>query len=217
MRKKSIDAVIFDLGNVLIHVDPLPGIRSLSSQISGKSENEILHWFSESGPAEKYELGLLDDTAFYRESIHYFTGHFSFAQFSNAWNDIFSPNPPMIDLLSRLAGRIPLYLLSNTNQMHIDYLTRHYSFFNLFQKAYYSHEIHLRKPDEAIFSHVIQDLGLEARRSLFIDDKLENVRAAATCGFYAGHYAGGMTVQLSPEFNSETQLDKWFEKEGILS
>jgi HAD superfamily hydrolase (TIGR01509 family) len=211
MRGKSIHAVIFDLGGVLIDVDPLQGVRSLASQIPNRSEQEILDWFSKSQPALDYELGLLSDEDFYRESIRAFEIQYAFEDFSRAWTGIFSPIQSMIDLLPAFAEEMPIYLLSNTNRLHVEFLIRHFSFFNMFRKTYYSHEIHLRKPDHAFFSHVICDAQLDPSSCLFIDDKAENVHAAFACGFKACLYEVETRIRPAPDFQAVIFLEKFIE------
>jgi len=209
-NKPVIEAAIFDLGGVLIGVDSLRGVRKLAASLPGQSEDEILNWFSGSEAARAYELGRIDDVLFYRESLRVFGNRYSFDLFSHAWTDIFYPIQCMIDLLAPLASRIQLFLLSNTNRMHIDFLVRRFSFFSLFRKSYYSHELHLRKPDAAIYMHVLKDAGLTPASCLFVDDRAENVKAAADCGLYACLYSGGTRVRCVPGFREEKPLQHIF-------
>jgi glucose-1-phosphatase len=55
-------------------------------------------------------------------------------------------------------------------------------FYRCFEKVYYSHEMGMRKPEEAIFNFILKKHDLSPRRTLFVDDKKENTDAAAALG-----------------------------------
>ena len=115
-----------------------------------------------------------------------FTG--SDADFINAWEDIFTENLPMIALVEKLHGRYPLYLLSNTSDLHVDYIFKQYPFFGLFTDAVYSYKARAAKPDAAIYQIAQRQLGLEPSETFFIDDLLPNIETARALGFRAHHY-----------------------------
>jgi putative hydrolase of the HAD superfamily len=87
-----------------------------------------------------------------------------------------------------LRQKYRIFLLSNTNETHLEwvdgYLRQVFGFdiqhFNqtFFEKAYYSHEIGLRKPNIAIYDWVAKEAQLEPSEILFIDDNTDNIEAA---------------------------------------
>ena len=76
-----------------------------------------------------------------------------------------------------------MILLSNTNELHINFIKEHVSFFNefksCFDKFYLSHEIKLRKPNKEIFDFVLKSNNICAEETLFIDDTLEHINTAS--------------------------------------
>jgi glucose-1-phosphatase len=111
----------------------------------------------------------------------------------NAWNalllDFF---PDSFQLVHRLSVRFPVYLLSNTNYIHIRYiddilLKERSSLATFFQKAFYSFEMGKRKPNIDIYEELIQSVGLPPDQLIFVDDKLENISTAANLGIKVFH------------------------------
>ncbi|HMK07316.1 MAG TPA: HAD-IA family hydrolase [Flavobacterium sp.] len=87
-----------------------------------------------------------------------------------------------------LAGRFKLFLLTNTDSIHIDHFehkvgqTFARDFYQCFEKVYYSFEMGMRKPDETVFKNILQKHDLSPKRTLFIDDKKENTDVAEAMG-----------------------------------
>jgi putative hydrolase of the HAD superfamily len=88
-----------------------------------------------------------------------------------------------------LSTKYRLFLLSNTDSIHIETFERdtgasfYGDFYKCFEKVYFSFEIEMRKPNSEIFSYVLNEHELQAKRTLFIDDKKENTDAALAMGF----------------------------------
>jgi putative hydrolase of the HAD superfamily len=106
-----------------------------------------------------------------------------------AWNFILKDFPKYrLDFIKRLSGSgsYQLILLSNTNELHIQFIKEHFSFYeefkSCFHQFYLSHEIHMRKPDRSIFDFVLRENSLNAEECLFIDDTKENTDVAAAMG-----------------------------------
>ena len=112
---------------------------------------------------------------------------------TDAWNAMLLPFPEAhLPLLDAFAAGYRIFLLSNTNALHIRYVEQDFQrrfpgrkpFLQHFEKAYLSHELHLRKPQPEIYTHVLQDAGLNADETLFVDDRAENIAAAAALGLH---------------------------------
>ncbi|HNP08870.1 MAG TPA: HAD-IA family hydrolase, partial [Cyclobacteriaceae bacterium] len=98
-----------------------------------------------------------------------------------------------LQLLEGLKNKFDLFLLSNTNSIHFRKFNEIASQSGIreidsyFSKAYYSHLIRMRKPDPEIFEKVIQENGLHASKTLFIDDNLSNIEGARKLGINTVH------------------------------
>ena len=96
----------------------------------------------------------------------------------------------MVEVVERLKAkkRLPLYLLSNTSDIHVDYMLVKYPFFALFDDAVYSYRVGCAKPEAEIFHLSARQFGVEPGETLFIDDLPANIATARQLGFHAFQY-----------------------------
>jgi putative hydrolase of the HAD superfamily len=183
-------AVLLDFGNVIININPELTIEAFS-EISGNSVERIRQKITNSQLFRRYESGMFDDDEF-REIVRQTIGYpFSDQEIDWAWNRLLLDVPnKRVELLLELKGRYPLYLLSNTNNIHINasnqiFQSRHgiSSIEILFDKLFLSYEMGLWKPDEEIYLKVLEEIGMPATDVLFIDDNELNIQSAKEIGF----------------------------------
>jgi FMN phosphatase YigB (HAD superfamily) len=199
-------AFVSDVGKVLIDFDFAPAARRLAEKCPHPAETVLTLFDSIKGP---YEDGRIDDEAFVREGIR-LTGFTGTAQeFITIWCEIFTENLPMKTSLDAIAGKVPMYLLSNTSGLHKDYFWRTYGIFAPFSDGVYSHEARCSKPGEEIFRHTIEKFSLDPARTFYVDDLLPNIETAARLGFRTFHYS----LARHPEF--EAALADWQQEQGI--
>ena len=191
---ESIKAIVLDFGNVIINIDPELTVKQMSV-LSGKSHEAVKKLLQESELFRRYETGLFNDEDF-REIVRQTLGFpFSDREVDHAWNALLLDVPPeRISLLLDLRAKYPLYLLSNTNHIHIakcnTYFREHFgiaSVDTLFDKAFLSYEMGMWKPDKAIYLEVLSEIGVEPSEMLFVDDNLDNITAAKKLGIQAIH------------------------------
>jgi putative hydrolase of the HAD superfamily len=181
-----IRALLFDIGNVLLKFDFSVAMKKIVAQAEGGNSLEVLARFDQVKAA--YEDGQIDRAAFLRGAFDVLRYRGTEAEFVAAWQDIFTLNEPMAALVEKLQGRYPLYLLSNTNDLHREYFFRQYPVFQRFTGGVYSDVARTSKPGAAIYGMVQRELGLEPASTFFIDDLLPNIEAARALGFHAHHY-----------------------------
>ncbi|TLD68335.1 HAD family phosphatase [Phragmitibacter flavus] len=178
-------AYLFDIGNVLLRFDFTPAARQLAL-LSEASTEEILTLLAPF--KDDLESGRISDADFIQQSSDLIRFRGTSAEFAAIWNDIFTPNEPMIPLIEALAQQHPLYLLSNTSGLHKDYFFAKYPFFSHFKGGIFSHEARCAKPGEAIFQRAIVTFDLDPASTVFIDDLADNIATARRLGFVAHHY-----------------------------
>ena len=127
------------------------------------------------------QVELTPRTSWWAGGILEFEG--SIESLEKAWSDIFKPIPENIEIVTHLAATYPLAIISNTSDAHIRLREANYSFFQHFKERVYSHVVCFRKPDVSIYEHTLKIMGAEAENSLFIDDRIENIQAAADLGW----------------------------------
>lgn len=180
-----IKAVIFDIGKVLLQFDFNIAIAKLRPLCRVEGE-KVLAPIEEIKTA--YEAGRLPREAFLRQAFELLGFAGTERDFVSAWEEIFEVNTPMVDLVGRLKGRYPLYLLSNTSDIHVDYMLEKYPFFGLFDDAVYSYRVGCAKPEPEIYERAALQFGVEPGATLFVDDLPANISAARHLGFHAFQY-----------------------------
>lgn len=179
-----IKTIIFDFGDVFINLDKPATLRELEKwKIKDLPEN-ILHINKE------YEMGLVSSEVFltsYRDTF----STLSHNEITASWNAILIDFPKYrYKFLQKLSEekKYKLILLSNTNEIHIEWVRQNVPFFEDFKSCfdafYLSHEINLRKPNLDIYEFVLNKHELKAEECLFIDDTSENTEAAAKLGIH---------------------------------
>jgi len=179
-----IKTIIFDLGAVLIHIDPIKSINTLAERVHIPPQ-KMLDLLYNSKYYREYERGLIDDRAFYRGILNEVKGDYDFKTFKDLWNNIFTPNKPMFELLPKLEKQYQLVMISNTNKMHIDYIRQHIPLFDHFNHLFFSYEVGFAKPDHKIFKFALKESGSTPQQCFYIDDMYDHVRAASDLGIHA--------------------------------
>jgi putative hydrolase of the HAD superfamily len=196
-----IKNIIFDFGGVIIPIDPMAyagGMIALGcSDIAGLHER-----FMEEKVYSRFETGQMSPAEFRLELRSGIDNHARDEDLDKAWNLIIGEIPPhRVKFLEELKPRYRTFLLSNTNKIHYDHYQLHvrnafgYNLLDdLFERAYYSFQLGLYKPDPAIFEHVIKEHNLIPSETLFVDDFLVNIEAARALGLHVLHLLEGMEV-----------------------
>jgi FMN phosphatase YigB (HAD superfamily) len=184
----SADALLFDLGRVVLDIDFDKAIACWAGH-AGCAAGDLVRRFVRAEDYHHHELGKISDAAYF-ESLRASLGvGLSDAQFLEGWNAIFAGEMPGIaPLLKRAAGHVPLYAFSNTNNAHVEHFSVAYAdVLGHFRELYLSSTIGLRKPDAAAYDHVVKAIGAPAQRIVFFDDLAANIEGARARGLTAVH------------------------------
>jgi putative hydrolase of the HAD superfamily len=184
----SADALLFDLGRVVIDIDFNKAIGCWAGH-AGCAAGDLAARFVRAEAYRHHEVGKISDAAYF-DSLRAGLGiGISDAQFLQGWNAIFAGEMPGIaPLLARAAKRLPLYAFSNTNNAHAEHFPRLYAeVLGHFREIFLSSSIGLRKPDAAAYDHVVKAIGVPAPRIVFFDDLAENIAGARARGLAAVH------------------------------
>lgn len=186
--------IILDLGGVLIDVDYAASARAFA-QLGFSGFGELYSKSKQDGLFDRFETGTISPAQF-RDRIRQLSQlHLTDAQIDACWNAMLGPVPQgRITLVKRLKERYEVLLLSNTNAIHVPAFEAIVArengitdFKGLFDGAYFSCELGMRKPDAAIFDHVLSLHGADPKRTLFIDDSIQHVEGARKAGLHAEH------------------------------
>lgn len=182
------DVLLFDLGGVLIE---LTGVAQMREWAQLTSEEELWRRWLASPSVRRFETGLATRDEFAAALCAEFALPIGEAEFLAAFalwpNRVF---PGAHELLTALATRHRLAVLSNNNAIHWELISRDMGLGGYFSATFLSHEIGLIKPDRAAFEHVVAALGCSPERILFLDDNRINVDQAREVGMVAHRVAG---------------------------
>jgi HAD superfamily hydrolase (TIGR01509 family) len=177
-----IEAIIFDLGDVFLNLNHQASIDAFK-KLGLNDWNDDL-----TSKTNLFETGKIDELQF-MEAIQKYIPNANLEDIREAWNAIIVDFPlERLEFLEKLKNKYKLYLLSNTNQTHIDKfehrvgLTFAREFYAHFDKIYFSFETKVRKPEEAVFNLILKQNNLKPSKTLFVDDMLEHIEVAKGLG-----------------------------------
>ena len=202
---EGIKSVIFDLGGVIYDVDYHKTINGFKALGIDHFE-EVYAKAGQSDLFNDFEEGKISRAIFVERIKNLSRKNMTSSQIVNAWNGmLLGFMPDAIACLKRLSSSYRLFLLSNTNEIHIQEIENRVGaaffsdFCSLFEKVYLSHELGLRKPHPEVFTHILKEQGLKANETLFIDDSIQHVDGAIKAGLHAHHLTDDQTIdQLFP-------------------
>lgn len=201
-----IKNIIFDFGDIFINLDKVGAVKN-ALELFEVSEltPEMIQVNMD------YEKGLITTKAF----ITFYTTAFpsiSKAKIMESWNCILLDFPlHRLDFIKKISKKYRCFLLSNTNEMHIDWIKNDWGmelyneFKNCFEQFYLSHEMNMRKPDANIYEFVLKENNLIASETLFIDDTKENTDTSTALGIHSWNLIPGKQ-EIKDLFNIKTAL-----------
>jgi FMN phosphatase YigB (HAD superfamily) len=203
----NIKNIIFDFGAVLYDIDFLKmtsafekiGISNFNQQYAQSQASELFCLM---------EKGKMDAQDFFGEIHKQSNKNITTQQVEEAWNAILLDyRKESIQWLLRNQSKYRYFLLSNTNVIHYQYFNNQFrdqfsgiSLESLFEKAFYSFEIGMRKPDSEIFRFVLSEAKLNPQETLFVDDTLIHIETALSLGFQCHHLLPNERIETLGKF-----------------
>lgn len=183
------EAIIFDLGGVIINLDYKKTEQEFK-RLFGSNFLEIYSKQSQTDIFNRLETGHISEKQFIETMQKSSIKDVSHQEIITAWNAMLLDIPKeRIELLEKIGKQKRIFLLSNTNEIHktafdkivLDSHTRN-GLESLFEKAYFSHLVGMRKPNTEIFEFVINENNLNPQKTLFIDDSPQHIEGAIKTG-----------------------------------
>jgi glucose-1-phosphatase len=181
----SIEALVFDIGNVLVPFDWQIFHRRLRADypnLPTEAEKQFRELIA------RIEIGEMTGEMFAEQAVRAIGFQEDQRTFLSIWNGIFSSNIPMERTILALKERFPLFLLSNTSELHLAYLMQNWDVLQHFQDGVYSFRAKCAKPDRRIFEIAIKQFALRPENTVYVDDLEANVGSALNLGFKAIRY-----------------------------
>ncbi len=187
MKSKKIKSLLFDLGNVIIDIDVEGAHRKLESFLKEDAKRDVIE-----KAMLAYECGRISTDIFINAILSQSERKIQAVDVIEAWNSMLIGIPSYrLDMLEVLKEKYNVYLLSNTNALHLEWIHRYVHRVHrtdhfekkYFEQAYYSHLIGDRKPNASVFKFITEDSFLTPALTLFMDDMKENIETAKKLGF----------------------------------
>lgn len=177
-----ITTIIFDFGDIFINLEKDAQVEAFEKLGLCAPNEELIE------KNDLFEKGQITSQDFL-ESFQKYLPNASLKEIKDAWNKIIGDFPlRRLEFLQLLSYKYKLFLLTNTDEIHIKRFEHNVGisffsdFYQCFEKVYYSYEMGMRKPEEAIFSSILTKHNLNPRKTLFVDDKKTNTDAAEKLG-----------------------------------
>lgn len=200
--KDSIKNIVFDLGDVIINID-VPRAAQSFATLSGLETAEVMRLFEEGKLFRQFETGQLDAPGF-RLHVRQLLDNSTWedAEIDTAWNSLLLELPAeRIELIRELSKTYRLFLLSNTSSIHIEAVNKilHKAsgverLDDLFETIFLSYEMGIMKPHPEIYERLLEEAGIQADETLFLDDNADNIRAASALGIQTIHVQKPLTI-----------------------
>jgi len=199
MNPHPIEVLLFDLGNVILPFNHYQIAEKLARFSERKELSDPPRIFSylfdrQEGAVNDYEIGKMSSIEFFNQVKERFKLIMTFDTFVPIWNEIFTEDHEVSELIRSLKGKKKLGLLSNTNPLHFEYALSTFPILNLFDKWILSHEVGFKKPDVEIFLKAMAWASVPPMKILFIDDIKEHVAVAASIGMQAIHFTSAQQL-----------------------
>jgi glucose-1-phosphatase len=183
-----IEALLFDLGKVLVDFDMKTTVQSMFD-CCGVPREKFEEVFWDEKWICGYERGDISSEEFHQYLCDSGDLKMDFGQFCDTWSSVFRPGVLVSEsLLKALKARYPLILVSNTNPVHASFIRENYTVLNYFEHLIFSHEVRSLKPDRKIYERAVAASGKPADKLFFTDDREENIVAAREMGIEAHRF-----------------------------
>jgi putative hydrolase of the HAD superfamily len=201
----NIKNVVLDLGGIIVSLDYDEMFRQFSELLDMEINKDNVYEIIGDNlhKIEKNEVSI-EGFIWKIQSIK--GGNVDPGKIIKAFNSILlDVRPEIFPFLKELKRKYNLFLLSNTNTIHIQKFLLHIlekkhnirrkDWDDLFHTVYYSHDLGMRKPDHEIYNEVAKRENLKPEETIFIDDTIENVTAAIECGWHSVHHDPSLKIE----------------------
>lgn len=188
-QNKPVKVIIFDLGNTLIRFDHNISAKKLANLFHIDSE-KVRSLFFDSEITRDFEKGLISPKVFYSRVIGLLNIKIPFKDFVSIWSDIFWEDKESCDIARQLKRRYKLFLLSNINRLHFDYVEKKFDIIKIFDEIILSFAVGAIKPERLIFEDAVRRAGGDKAAVLYIDDREDLIKEANNFGIDSIRYEG---------------------------
>jgi len=191
-NNKTIKAILFDLGNVIVKVAPEVSAKEYSAYCA-MTEQRFMEYITNSDNVKKYQEGKLTSSRFFSKTRSFFRMDIRFNEFYRIWNSMFRPYPEMEEIVRNIRKDYPdirLVLLSDTNEAHYGFLKQECEVLDLLDAWVVSYEVGKQKPHPYMYRAALKAAGTIPRDTFYTDDRQELIDSARVMGVRAFRFTG---------------------------
>jgi len=185
---------VFDLGNVILPFEHRQIAVKLheTSRIQDRFTPDDLFKFlfdSDRGLVNPYEEGLMSSVDFFAKLREKYKLELEFDEFKDIWNIIFQEDLEVNEAILYLKSKgYPVFLLSNTTELHFSYIMERYPIVHSLDEWILSYEVGAKKPKQKIYDAIFEKTDAVRNEVLYVDDIPAYVEAAKTYGIQGLHF-----------------------------
>jgi glucose-1-phosphatase len=199
-----IKALIFDLGNTIVPFDFKLGYANLQ-RYGPYPVEEMAARLRHTDLFTRYESGQIESRPFFEEIRRILSLDMPYEEFPALWFSVFLPHTLITDeWLAALGARYPLVLLSNTNELHFEWLIERYPILHQFKRRVLSNLVGAMKPSPIIYEKAIELAGCKPGECFFTDDIPAYIEGAIASGIDA------------VRFESQAQIERELKARGVV-
>lgn len=192
--------VLSDLGKVLIFFDNNIFFKKIAKNSPFTPEEIRELTFSHFYLVESFDRGAMSPEEFYRQVTKKLKARIDYDRFYSIYNDVFSLNTPVFQLMIRLKKNYKIVLLSNTDVKRFDFIKNKFPEIMIFDEYVLSYQVGFIKPHPQIYKEALKKASAEAKECVFIDDREENIEEAERLGISG--------ILMEPHTDLETVLQE---------
>ncbi len=210
MNKSPIEAILFDLGNVILpfnHFQIAERLSQFSRRREFQDPKKIFSYLFDlqEGAINGFDLGKVSPREFFQAIKERLDLSVSFDEFVPIWCNIFVEDREVTQIILSLKRKWRLGLLSNTDPLHFNYIFSEFPVMRAFDKWILSYEVGFKKPDIQIFQKAMEWASVKPEKIFYIDDTKEYVKVAASLGIQSIHFISAS--QLKEELRTRLLMD----------
>ena len=186
--------IISDIGGVIVHFDTDRLVQQVS-QLVHRSFDEVQGVIYHKELLLPFELGRMAPRAYYDGLTQRLALPWTYEQFVRVWNDIFTENQEMAQIIERLRVKHRLVALTNTNLLHLAHLKSSIPTLSLFESVIASCEVGFYKPERQMYTFALEQAGVQPHEAIYIDDRPELVEAGRSLGLMGIRFESGQQLE----------------------
>lgn len=194
--QKEYKVIVFDLGNTLIKFDHNISANKIAN-LFRLDPREIYGPFFDSDITRSFEAGKISVIEFYKRITARLHIKIPYKDFMSIWNDIFWEDEGSCAIARKLKKHYKLFLLSNINRSHFEYIHAKFDIIKIFDELVLSFLVGAIKPDRIIFDDVVRRAGGEREKIVYVDDREDLVKEAMSLGIDSIRYEGADKLERS--------------------